>query len=86
VVFARVNLTYDATHARLIVSKEYEEILHNEPPFRVIIDDLDVSKALLIGAHLILTLHDKNSTRPKYAKCLDRCIEIQLKHGLVILF
>lgn len=62
-VFAGVNLRFQAADARTVASEQHEQVFGVKPQCFVSGDDLDVRQALLIGADLILAFDDQHAAR-----------------------
>ena len=80
-----MHLLDHTADAGAIVTNDDEQVLGDESHFLTCRYDLYMSKPLLVGAHLILTLHDENATFTQDAVCLLRPVVIKLKDRLMIL-
>ena len=83
-VFARVNLPEYAAYSGFVHAHDHEQILHNEAQLIQLVDDFDVSEALLVGANLILAFHDVNTLRFEDTVSFLRSFEVQVEDGVVI--
>lgn len=60
-VLSSVFLFKNTTHARSVLPDHDEQIFRKEASLCVFVDDFNVGKPLLIGAHFILALNDQFS-------------------------
>ena len=60
-VLARMHLLNDSADPRAVLSKKDKEILDHETLIGIILNDLHVSQALLIGADFIGTFYNEDA-------------------------
>jgi hypothetical protein len=60
-----------------------EKILGIKAQGLVLVDDLDVSEPLAVGAHLVLAFYDKDAVGTQYAMCFPSGLEIKVQYCVV---
>ena len=83
-ILSGVSLPNYSANPWTIAAHENKEIFNNEPIGRVLVDQFDVSKSLLIRTDLIRTFHDKNAFVPENTIGFLSGLKIKLQYCLMV--
>ena len=73
-----MNLSLGSADDRAVESDDDEQVLGVEPVFLILVDDLNVSQPLRIGADFILTFDNKNPVLSQDPMRFPRCLKVQI--------
>ena len=80
-----MHLSYNTANSWSIVAYHDKQVFSNKSHSSACLHDLDMCKALSVGADLILAFDNEDSSVAQHAMRFPSCIEVQIQHSLVIL-